>query len=44
MEKVMLRKPFWIALAGALAVPAVALADDGVTAGQFFANNAWMML
>ena len=32
-----------IAAAAAL-MPAVALADDGVTAGTFVANNVWMML
>lgn len=32
-----------IAAAAAL-IPAVALADDGVTAGTFVANNVWMML
>jgi Amt family ammonium transporter len=31
-------------LAGALLVPGLALAEDGVTAGQFTANNVWMML
>jgi len=33
-----------LALAGSLALPTVAFADDGVTAGQFTANNVWMML
>ena len=28
----------------ALLVPSLALAEDGVTTGQFFANNVWMML
>jgi Amt family ammonium transporter len=28
----------------ALLLPSIALADDGVTTGQFFANNVWMML
>lgn len=32
-----------IAAAAAL-IPAVSLADDGVTAGTFVANNVWMML
>ncbi|MFW6049658.1 MAG: ammonium transporter [Myxococcota bacterium] len=27
-----------------LLVPSVAYADDGVTVGQFFANNVWMMV
>jgi Amt family ammonium transporter len=27
-----------------LLLPSVALAEDGVTAGQFFANNVWMMI
>jgi Amt family ammonium transporter len=31
-------------LTGALLVPSLALAEDGVTAGQFTANNVWMML
>jgi Amt family ammonium transporter len=31
-------------LAGVLVLPSLALADDGVTPGQFTANNAWMML
>ena len=31
-------------LAGALLLPSLALAEDGVTAGQFTANNVWMML
>ncbi len=30
--------------AGALLAPAVASADEGVTAGTFVANNVWMML
>ena len=29
---------------GVLALPAVALADDGVSPGLFAANNVWMML
>ena len=29
---------------GVLALPGVALADDGVTQGTFVANNVWMML
>ena len=35
-----------IGLAGlaALVLPATAFAEDAVTAGQFFANNVWMML
>lgn len=34
-----------ITLLGAmLLVPSVAYADDGVTVGQFFANNVWMMV
>jgi Amt family ammonium transporter len=33
-----------LALLAVLALPAVALADDGVTTGQFVANNVWMML
>jgi Amt family ammonium transporter len=31
-------------LAGGLFLPALCLADDGVTPGQFVANNIWMML
>ncbi|MBW2401363.1 MAG: hypothetical protein JRG80_19265, partial [Deltaproteobacteria bacterium] len=31
-------------LAGALLIPSLALAEDGVTVGQFTANNVWMML
>ena len=31
-------------LAGALILPSLALAEDGVTPGQFTANNVWMML
>jgi len=31
-------------LAGGLLLPASGIADDGVTPGQFTANNAWMML
>jgi Amt family ammonium transporter len=31
-------------LAAGLLVPSLALADDGVTPGQFTANNVWMML
>jgi len=31
-------------IGGALLLPAVGLADDGVTPGQFTANNVWMML
>ena len=33
----------WI-LAGGLLLPQVAFAEDGVTPGQFTANNVWMML
>ncbi len=33
-----------IAIAAALVVPTVALADDGMSAGQFTANNLWMMI
>ncbi len=33
-----------LALVGVLVLPSLALADDGVTPGQFTANNAWMML
>jgi ammonium transporter, Amt family len=40
----MIRKLRTIALLGVLFLPGVALADDGVTAGQFFANNVWMMI
>jgi Amt family ammonium transporter len=31
-------------LAGGLLLPGLALGDDGVTRGQFTANNVWMML
>ena len=31
-------------LAGGLLLPSIGLADDGVTSGQFVANNLWMML
>jgi Amt family ammonium transporter len=34
---------WWIALV-ALVAPSLALADDGVTPGQFVANNTWMMV
>jgi Amt family ammonium transporter len=40
----MTRKLVSMALVAALFLPGVAAADDGVTPGQFFANNAWMML
>ena len=40
----MIRKLALLALVGALALPGSALADDGVTAGQFTANNIWMMI
>ena len=33
-----------LVLAAVLVLPSLALADDGVTPGQFTANNAWMML
>jgi len=33
-----------LSLVAVLALPSLALADDGVTPGQFTANNAWMML
>ncbi|MFQ5416711.1 MAG: ammonium transporter [Myxococcota bacterium] len=33
-----------LVLAGALLLPGLALAEDGVTPGQFTANNVWMML
>lgn len=32
------------AAAGAALLPSVALADDGVSTGQFVANNVWMMV
>ncbi|MDH5674689.1 MAG: ammonium transporter [Myxococcales bacterium] len=40
----MMRSKFWIPLIGASLLPAAALADDGVTTGQFVANNVWMMM
>ncbi len=40
----MTQAKFLTALLGALLVPAIAFADDGVSAGQFWANNTWMML
>jgi Amt family ammonium transporter len=33
-----------LALAGGAFLPGIAIADDGVTAGQFVANNVWMMV
>jgi len=38
------RKLAWTTALGLLAFPGVALADEGVTPGQFTANNVWMML
>ena len=40
----MLKKYLFVLGAGALALPSFALADDGVSAGLFAANNVWMML
>ncbi len=40
----MIRKPALLALAGTIALPGLALADDAVSAAQFTANNLWMML
>ncbi len=40
----MQRLPILLVLAGALLLPSLALAEDGVTPGQFTANNVWMML
>ena len=38
-------RKLWIPmLLGTLAVPAIALADDGVSPGTFVANNVWMMV
>jgi Amt family ammonium transporter len=42
MEETMKRLILGSALT--LLLPSIALADDGVTTGQFFANNVWMML
>ncbi|MDD9941989.1 MAG: ammonium transporter [Myxococcales bacterium] len=39
-----MRKHLWLPILGTLLAPAVAFADDGVTAGQFVANNVWMMI
>jgi len=40
----MTRRLALLALAGAAFLPSAALADDGVSAAQFTANNSWMML
>ncbi len=40
----MTRKLALMALTGALVVPGLALADDGISPGTFVANNVWMML
>jgi len=40
----MKRVRFALLLAGGLLLPSLALAEDGVTPGQFTANNVWMML
>jgi Amt family ammonium transporter len=40
----MKRIPLLASIAGSLLLPSLALADDGVTVGQFTANNVWMML
>ncbi len=40
----MTRKLVFLLTLSALALPGVALADDGVTPGTFVANNVWMML
>jgi len=41
----MIRKLLPLGFAGAAAlVPSIAMADDGVSAGTFVANNVWMML
>jgi Amt family ammonium transporter len=40
----MKRLPAVLLLAGVLLLPSLALAEDGVTPGQFTANNVWMML
>jgi Amt family ammonium transporter len=44
METKMIRKLALPALVGALALPGLAFADDGVSPGLFAANNVWMML
>ena len=40
----MTRKLALLALAGITVLPGIALAEDGVTTGQFVANNVWMMI
>ncbi len=40
----MRRIALFLPLLAAFLVPSVALADEGVTPGQFTANNVWMML
>jgi len=40
----MKRHFWWMAALSAAMVPSLALADEGVTQGQFVANNVWMML
>jgi len=40
----MKRIPAFLLLAGVSLLPSLALAEDGVTPGQFTANNVWMML
>lgn len=40
----MIRMLGGLALTAALFLPGIAVADDGVSVGQFVANNVWMML
>ena len=40
----MIRKSVLLALVGAVALPGLALADEGVSPGLFTANNVWMMM
>jgi len=40
----MIRKLATMVALGALLLPGIAFAEDGVTPGQFVANNVWMML
>ena len=39
-----MNRNLWLTMAGLVLLPATALADDGVSKGEFFANNVWMMI
>jgi len=44
MKRKFLNSALAVVVAGSILLPGLALAEDGVTPGQFTANNVWMML